>query len=106
MMNTRGFLATLGRPLLLAAIVVALIAAYFIWVGEVPRSEPALDSDSLARDRPTGAGTAPEGLADPLIDGPNQAEADVDGDATPAEGEGPEAPVQNDQDTTEQQTTE
>ncbi len=51
-----------------AGAVVALIAVYFLAVGEVPELAPETTDNVLARDRPTGAGTAPETPADPLVD--------------------------------------
>lgn len=54
----------------LAVIVVGVVTALALWfwaVGEMPEVAPAQTENTLARDRPTGAGTAPEAPADRLV---------------------------------------
>ena len=55
----------LGRPLILAVIVIALIAGYIFLQGEPPTGVTSDDLDA----RPTGAGSLPDGAADERIEG-------------------------------------
>ncbi len=64
--GSKGAAAFLSRPILLALAVIALIAGYIVFIeGDAPTELPPADLD----ERPTGAGSFPDGAVDENIEG-------------------------------------
>jgi hypothetical protein len=69
----RAAAAFVGRPLIVAVVVILLIAGYIFFIAGEPPT--AVEGDDA---RPTGAGSLPDGAADERIEGPGNGTATDD----------------------------